>query len=219
VSGVADISIRHYRNSDQAAVFEISADTAFFGEPVEAYLEDRKLYWEAFAKYYIVYEAPFVWVADNSQQVIGFLLGSVDTNKQSKHWRRYILSKVLLHALSGRYRLGPRTASFAIGMLSGLIRGEEPKVDLSKYPAHLQIDVRQGYRGMGVGRQLIEAFLEQLRQLDVAGLHLETTSHNVAACHLYEKIGFQILGNCLNRYWTKMLGTAVENRSYGLRLK
>lgn len=92
-------------------------------------------------------------------------------------------------------------------------------MDLNEYPAHLQIDVKQGYRGEGIGRRLIEAYLEQLRQLGVCGVHLGTTNHNEAACYLYEKIGFQLLDSHPNRYWTQMLGHEVANRSYGLKLR
>lgn len=214
-----DTIVRHYQSSDQLVVSEISADTAFFGDPVEVFLEDRRLYCDAFTRYYIDFEAPFVWVANNPHGVIGFLFGCTDTSIQSKRWRRYIITRVLLRALSRRYKVGRRTASFAWGMLVGLVRGEESKVDLNEYPAHLQIDVKQGYRGEGIGRRLIEAYLEQLRQLGVCGVHLGTTNHNEAACYLYEKIGFQLLDSHPNRYWTQMLGHEVANRSYGLKLR
>jgi len=214
-----DTSIRHYQSSDQLVVFEISADTAFFGEPVEAFLEDRRLYNDAFARYYTDFEAPFVWVADSPQGVMGFLLGCSDTSQQSKRWRNYLLNNVLVKAISGKYKLGRRTASFAWGMMLGLIEGEEPRVDLNVYPAHLQIDIKQGYRGMGVGKRLIEAYLDQLHQLDICGVHLGTTSHNEAACRLYENIGFQVIESRSNRFWTKILGYKVENLCYGLKLR
>lgn len=215
---IMDAIIRHYYPSDQQAVFEISADTAFFGEPVEAFLEDRRLYNDAFARYYTDLETNYTWVAEGSQGVIGFLFGCTNTINQTKQWRSYIVTKVLVNAFSGRYKLGRRTFSFAIGMLFGLMGGEEPNVNLIEYPAHLQINVQQGYRGEGVGRWLIDAYLGQLRQLSVGGVHLETTSHNEAACHLYEKMGFQLLESHPNRFWTRMLGQAVDNRSYGLKL-
>src|SRR4030065_1616088 len=108
-----DSTIRHYQPSDQTALFELSADTAFFGEPVEAFLEDRRLYSDAFVRYYLDYETAYVWVAEGLEGVTGFLLGCAHTAHQSRHWRGYILTRVLLKALSGQYHLGRRTASFA----------------------------------------------------------------------------------------------------------
>jgi ribosomal protein S18 acetylase RimI-like enzyme len=211
-------TIRPYKHSDRQVIFEISADTAFFGEPVEAFLEDRRLYIDAFARYYLDHETPYVWVAVNFDGVIGFLFGCTDTAVQSKGWRRYIISKVLVRAVTRKYTLGKNTASFAFNMLAGLLKGESASINLDDYPAHLQIDVKQGYRGEGVGRRLIEAYLGQLRNLCVIGVHLETTSHNKAACHLYEKVGFRMLDERPNRFWTKMLGYEVKNRGYGLKL-
>src|SRR4030042_1789565 len=175
---MAVVTIRNYQNSDCSAVCDISSDTAFFGEPVEAFLDDRRLYRDAFARYYVNYETSFAWVAENVDRIIGFLFGCADTTVFSRNWRRYIITKVLLDALTGNYWLGKRTASFAMGMLMGKIRGEEPVVNLADYPAHLQIDVKSGYRGLGIGRELIVAYLEQIRGLCVGGVHLLTTSHN-----------------------------------------
>ena len=214
-----DMIIRPYRISDLAAVLEISADTAFFGEAVEAFLEDRRLFTDAFARYYTEYETDLVWVAESQVGIIGFLFGCADTISQSRRWRGYIARRVLVKAILGKYKLGRRTASFAWGMLVGTLCGEEPRVDLGAYPAHLQIDVREGYRGEGVGRRLIETYLEQLGQKGVQGVHLTTTSHNEAACHLYEKVGFRLLDERSNRFWTRLLGFEVKNRSYGLKLK
>jgi len=212
-------TIRHYQPSDQPAVLDISAGTAFFGDPVEAFLDDRRLYNDAFARYYTEYETSLVWVADSPDGLVGFLFGCVDTSSQVNQWRKYIISKVLVRAIEGKYRLGRRTSNFAFGMLAGMVRGEETKIDLKEYPAHLQIDVQMGYRGEGVGRRLIEAYLDQLRQNHVCGVHLQTTNHNEAACHLYEKIGFMLLDERHNRFWTSMLSIEVKNRSYGLKLR
>jgi ribosomal protein S18 acetylase RimI-like enzyme len=210
--------IRHFMASDQTAVLKLSADTAFFGDPVEAFLEDRQLFTDAFARYYIEQETSLVWVAESAGDLIGFLFGCTDTSLQLKRWRSYIFNRVLMRAVSGRYRLGRNTASFAWGMLTGALRGEAVKVDLQEYPAHLQIDVKAGFRGVGVGRRLIEAYLGQLRLLNIQGVHLETTTHNEAAFHLYEKIGFHLLDERPNRFWTRLSGFEVRNRAYGLKL-
>lgn len=212
------ISIRHYKVSDQASVLGISADTAYFGDPVEAFLEDRQLYNDSFARYYTEHEASMLWVADGSDGLVGFLLGCADTTTQAHAWRKYILRRVLIRAMSGKYQLGRKTASFAWGMLIGAIRGEKLRIDMEEYPAHLQIDVRQEYRGEGVGRRLIESYLDQLRAMKVSGVHLETTSQNKAACHLYEKVGFQLLDESSSHFWSRKFGWEVKNRAYGLTL-
>src|SRR5687767_4188416 len=39
-----DITIRPFELHDRESVFRLAADTAFFGEPLEAYLDDRRLF-------------------------------------------------------------------------------------------------------------------------------------------------------------------------------
>jgi ribosomal protein S18 acetylase RimI-like enzyme len=118
----------------------------------------------------------------------------------------------------GCYRIGRRTARYSFGSLLGFLRGEEPPVDLAIYPAHFHINIVQNFRGGGVGRRLISTYLEQLRGIGVNGVYLHTTSHNETACHLYVKLGFQLLSSRPNRYWSRWFGYTVENRSYGLKL-
>lgn len=38
------LDIRPYRQEDREAVYRIAADTAFFGESVEHFLDDRRLF-------------------------------------------------------------------------------------------------------------------------------------------------------------------------------
>ncbi|MGE5123533.1 MAG: GNAT family N-acetyltransferase [Acidobacteriaceae bacterium] len=216
---MSDTSIRHYENSDETAVGDISADTAFFGEPVEAFLEDRKLYFDAFARYYLTFETAYAWVADNSGEVVGFLLGCADTAAQRERWREYIRRIVLRNAFSMKYKLGKRTFGFCWGMLKSILRHEKIAVNYDLYPAHLQIDIRQDHRGEGIGKQLITAYLDQLQQERIAGVHLETTSHNVVACYVYEQLGFQILDSRINRYWSQRFGYQVDDRIYGMVLR
>ena len=218
ISSMPDSLIRPYQDSDQTAIFQIAADTAFFGEPIEAFLEDRSVFLDAFVRYYTTLEAKYIWVAVGRQGVTGYLLGCPDTSLQAGRWIRNSLPTVLGKMVRGCYRIGKRTLSYGIGMVTGWLGGETPGVKLTEYPAHLHINVKDGYRGAGVGWQLMEAYLGQLRHEGVRGVHLETTSQNQAACHLYEKIGFCLLGAHLSRYWSKYLGHTVENRRYGLKL-
>ena len=40
--------VRRYKPQDREDIFRIAADTAFFGEPVETLLEDRRVFCDAF---------------------------------------------------------------------------------------------------------------------------------------------------------------------------
>jgi hypothetical protein len=64
----------------------------------------------------------------------------------------------------------------------------------------------------------MEAFLQQLRDLSVKGVFLDTTSLNESACRLYEKMSIHLLDSRPDRFWAKWFGHPVENRCYELKL-
>jgi len=213
-----ELLIRPYQPKDRESVFRIAADTAFFGAPIEAYMEDRNVFLDAFYAYYIDLEPEHAWVACSEDVVVGFLTGCVDARVHGRKFQRFILPRLIGNLLRGKYRFGKRSYGYLAGLMGGLLRGESPHADLESYPAHLHINVDSAWRGRGLGQRLMETYLQQLRELGVQGVYLETTSLNEAACRLYEKMGFRLLEARPDRFWAKWFGHPVENRCYGLEL-
>lgn len=54
-----------------------------------------------------------------------------------------------------------------------------------------KMTVREGERGRGIGRRLLEYAITQARKLGAQRLYLETNRKLANAIHLYESIGFQ----------------------------
>jgi ribosomal protein S18 acetylase RimI-like enzyme len=210
--------IRPYRPSDRTDLLRIAADTAFFGEPVERYMEDRRIFNDFFYAYYTDVEPAYCWIAEADGRVAGFLAGCLDTRARAGRFVRYILPGLLQSLARGKYRFGPLTRNYLSRWAVAVLRSEIPHVDLSTYPAHLHINVDETVRGHGFGRRLMNTFLHQLQELQVPGVHLETTSLNVAACRLYESVGFILLDARLTHMWSGMVDEPVENRCYGLLL-
>ena len=213
-----EIIIRSYEPDDRQDVLRISADTAVFGEPVEAILDDRRLFCDAFTAYYTDFESEYLWVASIDDQVVGYLAGCVDTISQRRRIIKRTILPLVRRIILGNYRLGSRTFNYVKYMSSGVLRRENPHVDLEQYPAHLHINVEAAARGRGVGRSLMSTYLDQLRELGVPGVFLDTTDINKAACRLYESLGFKVLDNRQTTVWREVIAGPVENRSYGLKL-
>jgi ribosomal protein S18 acetylase RimI-like enzyme len=215
---LAEFIVRPFQAKDREALLRIGADTAFFGAPIEAYMEDRNIFLDAFYVYYTDLEPEHAWVACADQAVVGFLTGCVDTRAQTGKIRRLIVPQLIGRLLRGGYHFGRHSLAYIAGLAVGELRGEEVDVDEQVYPAHLHINLDSAWRGHGLGQSLMEAYLGQLRGLGVPGVHLGTTSLNEAACRLYEKMGFRLLGSHRSGFWSKWFGRTVENRAYGLKL-
>jgi ribosomal protein S18 acetylase RimI-like enzyme len=211
---LTDLTIRQYRPADQDAVHRIAADTAFFGEPVERFLDDRRLFVDIVYADYTENEPEHIWLAVDGDEVAGFILGSTDTAAQQRRMAQEVLPRIL----KGDYRVGPMTRRYLWDTLVGVARQDRAAVDLRIYPAHLHINLDDRWRGRGGGRLLLEAYLADMRQCGVPGVHLHTTDHNPAACRLYERAGFVLLDARPTRVWSRFVAEPVENRSYGLLL-
>ena len=59
-----------------------------------------------------------------------------------------------------------------------------------RYPAHLHVNCHPDFRGQGIGRRLVEAFLAQLRDMAVAGVHVVTAA-GARNARFYRRAGFQ----------------------------
>ena len=60
--------------------------------------------------------------------------------------------------------------------------------------------VNSEYRGLGIGRRLLERGIQWARENDFPGVMLETQDDNVPACTLYESAGFVLSGFDRNVY-------------------
>ena len=132
---MTDLTIRPYQRFDQPALLHIASETAFFGDPVEAFLDDRRLFEDAMFRYYVENEPQHAWVASDGRRVVGFLAGCVDSRARTHVFSRHILPGLLWKAVRGHYRLGLLTLRYSTNAFLGSLRGEFAHVDFDQYPA------------------------------------------------------------------------------------
>jgi ribosomal protein S18 acetylase RimI-like enzyme len=82
-----------------------------------------------------------------------------------------------------------------------------PAALANEYPAHLHIDLLERARGAGLGRQLIERLMAELREREVAGLHLGVDAANANAIAFYEHLGFR---EVVREPWGPLLGLRLR---------
>jgi ribosomal protein S18 acetylase RimI-like enzyme len=185
--------IRKYRAEDREAVREISWNTADQGRTVDLYFHDHETVADVLTRYYTDWEPGSLWVAECEGRVVGYLTGCLDTRRCN----RVTALKVIPRALAGAIRRGALARAETWRLLAAFVRtgllGGIPKVDLATYPAHLHINLRQGFRGRGLGRRLIEHFRQQVLEQGLAGIYLTAWGENECGRAFFEAMGFRLL--------------------------
>lgn len=63
-----------------------------------------------------------------------------------------------------------------------------------KHSGTLGIGVLSGYRGLGIGKALIQTAINKAKEIGLTRIELTVREHNATAIELYKKIGFEIEG-------------------------
>jgi GNAT superfamily N-acetyltransferase len=104
-------------------------------------------------------------------------------------WR--IVPVVLVKALLRGTLWHPQTVRLLRANLGLWLKGgHRTGPALDDYPAHLHVNVRQGFRGQRLGQRLVEAFCKRVRAADVRGVHAGVSAENTPAHHFFEQLGF-----------------------------
>ncbi|HLG92802.1 MAG TPA: GNAT family N-acetyltransferase [Acidimicrobiales bacterium] len=186
-------SLRPYLPEDRDQVRRICFLTGYMGEPVDWLWRDEQSFADLFSGYWTDEEPESALVLEMEGRVCGYLLGCADTARVPSPAR--LLAR---HALGRLLVLRPGTAGvlwrsaldLALDALAG--RGGPPRPFTDRrWPAHLHIDLLPEARGMGAGRAMVAAWLDQLRSRSCPGCHVETLAENAPAVSFFASCGFQ----------------------------
>ena len=190
----SEVLIRSYEPRDRSAVRVICCETADRGGPIERVLSDREVVADFLTRYYTDYEPAASWVAEQEGRVIGYLTGSLDSRRYWRVTRWRIGPAVTIHALRRGMLWRWETWRLLCAALITCWRGGFSRyVPLDRYPTHLHVNVRQGYRAQHVGRRLLERFVAQVKDAGRRGIHASVREDNAPACRLFERMGFAVL--------------------------
>ena len=80
----------------------------------------------------------------------------------------------------------------------------------------MHINIREGFRGAGVGSRLMAAYLAYLKEHRVPGVRLAT--YSPAAGEFFKKSGFTLLFKKQRTYFSYILGSELNVYIYGQKL-
>ncbi len=191
---MADAVIRPYAPTDRAAVRALACDTADRGQPVERFFDDREVVADILTCYYTEADPQHVWVAVENGTVIGYVFGTLNTRRAHRFMAWRVLPRAFCLSVAHGSLWSPQARRLGCAAVHTLMRGGWWRaVSLRAYPAHLHVNLRDGSRGRGIGRQLVARFMDQARTAVVPGVHVAVRADNAPACRLFEALGFRVL--------------------------
>ncbi|MBI3321275.1 MAG: GNAT family N-acetyltransferase [Candidatus Omnitrophica bacterium] len=191
------VVIRPYEVRDRAAIRTLACETADRGGPVERFFLDREIFADLATRYYTDDEPRASWVADHAGAVVGYLTGCLESRRYWRTMMQRIVPQTALRALAHRAVWSRKTWRLVVSSVETWRRGGfRRQIPLDRYPAHLHVNVKDGFRGQRIGFQLVEQFLAQVRAAQVGGIHVVVRSDNRPACALFKRLGFTVWRRC-----------------------
>lgn len=211
------VTIRPYQLSDRKAVRTIFGMDEFARPKLLQKYPRFSEYLADEMSYYPDYEAGSLFLAETNGQVVGTLLGAIETEKFERVYPQRIHPKLVQRGLVGGYEWS--------GWLPAILYTEwaerkvsAPKVDHIQYPAHLHIGVLPEWLRMGIGTALMQRYAEYVKERDVPGYHLYASSFHPPGVSFYLKLGLDLLGQFEWRLHTGFEWVNVIERIFGKRV-
>lgn len=186
------IIVRICKPEDRRAVREISVQSSIFGEYIEQKLLSEEIVADLLTSYFIEYEPRYCFVAEKNNEVVGYLLGSIDVPEMRKVVRNkvmpYLIKKIFQDSLifnSTNFRLMKN-------VLKSYFKGEFKVSDFAQeYRATLHVNISPLHRGKMIGSLLVYHFLQILKERQVEGIHFGVLSEKGKG--FFERLGFKTL--------------------------
>jgi GNAT superfamily N-acetyltransferase len=186
------IIIRKFSKKDRKDVRRIACETAFGGSLRYEFFEDDEILADLLTKYYTDYEPDYCFVATYDGSVIGYLTGARNVSVVNRVFYFRIIPKLFFKSILRGLFFKKNTSKFIFHCFVSFFKGEFSAPDFYlRYPATLHIDIDKDFRSFGIGRNLINSYLDFLKEEEVKGVHFGTTSEGAKI--FFIKMGFGLL--------------------------
>jgi ribosomal protein S18 acetylase RimI-like enzyme len=181
--------IRPCRAGDLDDLYAIALATGDAGGDAAHHYADPRLVGHVYAAPYAVLNPATAFVAEDEQGVAGYILGAVDTRafEALAEERWWPTLRPLYTDPAGT----PHADWTRDQRLSWLIHHpwRAPDRIVAPFPSHLHIDLLPRLQGRGLGRRLMDRWLETARALGSPGVHLGVDAANARAMRFYRAYG------------------------------
>ncbi|KUI96599.1 GNAT family N-acetyltransferase [Vibrio sp. MEBiC08052] len=178
--------IRQARVEDEEALYQICLKTAKAGNDASDVYSDPHYPGQLYVVPYARFEPELAFVLICNEQVVGYAVATSNTRQfeqtlENKWW------PVLRRAYANREEQKP----FDNKVLNQIRHPHVAAQELvSKWPAHLHINLLPQVQSGGWGSKLISAVVDALQKKQAPGVHLGVSLQNEKVCEFYKKQGF-----------------------------
>jgi ribosomal protein S18 acetylase RimI-like enzyme len=182
---MSDFRICPYHPSDLPMLYRICLLTGDSGQDATHLYKDLDLLGHLYVAPYALFGPDLCFMLTHLQQPCGYVLGTKNTvffrEQCEAQW---------FPALRERYALPPESdTSKDATLIRHIHLGYRNRLH-PNYPAHLHIDLLPVAQGKGWGRNMMNTFLNKLRELNIPGVELGVGKRNTNAIGFYEALGF-----------------------------
>ncbi len=196
--------IRSYRASDLEALYDICLKTGDAGADASRMYRDPEILGHVFAGPYGVLEPESCFVAEDADGVGGYIIGTADTHgfemrMQAEWW------PALRAAIAAADGDDPDSR------IARLIHrpARTPRRINEIYPAHLHVNCLPRLQGIGLGKRLVDAWLDAMRRRGVSAAHLGVGPRNARAVRFYQAYGFHLIEQLPEPWNTMWFGISL----------
>ncbi len=197
-------TIRPYRASDLEALYDICLKTGDAGADASAMYRDPKILGHVYAGPYGVLEPENCFVAEDADGIGAYIIGTADTHgfetRLEREWWPRLRAQI---ADTGGEDPDARIARLIHRAPKTPRRINEP------YPAHLHIDCLPRFQGIGLGKRLIDTWLDAMRARGVKAAHLGVGPRNARAVRFYRTYGFHLIEQLPEPWNTMWFGISL----------
>jgi ribosomal protein S18 acetylase RimI-like enzyme len=183
--------IRPYRPADLGALYDICLKTGDSGKDASHLHKDLKVVGHLYAGPYGVLSPQTALVAEDDEGVGGYIVGALDTvafeDRLERDW---------FPTLRQFYAVPDRSRSNNWGFdeqRAWLIHHPQrtPRYLTERWPSHLHINFLPRMQGVGLGKAMVDRWLDLVRGLGSRGVHLGVSAQNERALRFYAVYGFE----------------------------
>ncbi|MFH1455913.1 MAG: hypothetical protein ABIF40_03105 [archaeon] len=150
-----------YEKKYRKQLRKLCNDTAFNGLGVNVLFTDKELFADLITKYYTDVEPESTFIAVDKGKLVGYITGCIKPKEHNRYWIKVLLTNVPKVIYRYIFKYGKKNRKFINLFFQQFSNGYPKEV---KNVSHFHRNVKEGYRGKGVGTKLVKVFYKYVKK-------------------------------------------------------